>query len=445
MRRSNHVSPLIPLLAALVLGCATRLGNAQAPTYGAQQGSPDPSLESLVAPIALYPDPLIAQILPASAYPVQVVEAQRALSTGGRPDQSVASQWDPSIQALLSYPPVLKMMSDKIDWTTKLGQAVAANQSAVLAAIQADRAKAQQAGNLMTNSQQVVSTDGSSGSSVIVIQPANPQYIYVPQYDPALMYAPVPYYGTPFMTFGAGFVAGAATAYACNWGAWGGSLTVNNYYGYHYDNAYGAYHPATGTYTGYNPRTGTYGAYNPSTGKYGTYNPSTGAYDKDGQTGTWKPPSADQVGRSTEGMNSNSYRGGDDGGFGSHGGDSGWGGGAGDRGFGGDDRAFDGGGGFSGSKGFGGDGFGGGEAFRGVGGGGWNSAMADDRGFGSFGGDRGFGGGGGFGGDRGFGGGGGFGGDRGFGGGGGFGGDRGFGGGGGFGGFRGGGGFGGRR
>jgi len=401
MRRPIRVNPLIPLVVSLALGCTAGHGIAQS---GGAQAAATPELETLVAPIALYPDPLVAQILPASAYPVQVVEAQRALSTGGRPDQSVASQWDPSIQALLSYPPVLKMMSDKIDWTTRLGQAVAANQSAVMAAIQADRAKAQQAGNLMTNSQQIVTSDTSGGSPVIVIQPANPQYIYVPQYDPALMYAAVPYYGTPFMTFGAGFVAGAATAYACNWGAWGGSLTVNNYYGYRYGNDYAAYHPATGTYTGYNPRTGTYGAYNPSTGKYGTYNPSTGAYDKDGQTGTWKPPSSDQVGKSTEGMNANAYRGGDDGGFdrgsGGDAGNRGFGGGSGDRGFGGD-GGFGGDRGFGGSDGgFGGDrGFGGGDAFRGVGGGGWGSGLSDDRGFGSFGGDRGFGGGG-FGGRR---------------------------------------------
>jgi hypothetical protein len=395
--RNLRRSTLLLVLACIILGSSATLDSARAQD-SSQAAAPDAKLQQLVAPIALYPDPLLAQVLPASAYPVQIVEAQRALSTGGRPDPSVAQQWDPSIQALLSYPPVLKMMSDKIDWTTQLGQAVAANQSAVLAAIQADRAAAQKAGNLMTNSQQVVSSGGDSGSSVIVIQPANQQYIYVPQYDPTLMYAPAPYYGYPFMTFGAGFIAGAATAYACNWGAWGGSLTVNNYYGYHYGNDYGAYHPATGTYTGYNARTGTYGAYNPSTGKYGTYNPSTGAYDKDGQTGTWKPPAADQVGRSTEDMNANAYRGGDDGGSGDRGSNDGFGGGWGNHtggdGSGGDDHAAGSGSGFGGDRGFGG-GFGGdGDAFRGVGGGGWGSGMASDRGSGSFGGgDRGFGGG----------------------------------------------------
>ncbi|MFM8409720.1 MAG: DUF3300 domain-containing protein, partial [Alphaproteobacteria bacterium] len=136
--RNLRRSTLTALLACIALGCSATRGTAQAqaPT-GGQVGTPDSTLQQLVAPIALYPDPLVAQILPASAYPVQVVEAQRALSNGGRPDPSVAKQWDPSIQALLSYPPVLKMMSDKSDWTTQLGQAVASNQSAVMAAIQA--------------------------------------------------------------------------------------------------------------------------------------------------------------------------------------------------------------------------------------------------------------------------------------------------------------------
>ena len=111
--RDLHRPKLQALIACVALLASSAHGAAFAQSA---QGEPDAGLEKLVGPISLYPDPLIAQILPASAYPVQVVEAQRALSSGGRPDQSVASQWDPSIQALLSYPPVLKMMSDKIDW-----------------------------------------------------------------------------------------------------------------------------------------------------------------------------------------------------------------------------------------------------------------------------------------------------------------------------------------
>jgi hypothetical protein len=320
------------------------------PSPAHSQGSPAPAtaeqLDKLVAPIALYPDPLVAQILPASTYPVEVIEAERALASGKRPTKAAASQWDPSIQALLSYPTVLKMMSDKISWTTQLGQAVAANQGAVMAAIQQIRHQAQAAGNLRSNDKQVVSAQGTGDTSTIVIEPANPQVIYVPQYNPVAILSPAPAYysGYPaygLMTFGTGFVAGAATAYACNWGYSGGygSLTVNNYYHYNQSNVYhgynsatgahgvynpatgnsASYHPQSGTYTGYNAKTGTYGAYNPSTGKYGTYDPSTGAYNKNGTTGTykpgqnagsseWHPRSASDVGRSTDEYGANQYR-----------------------------------------------------------------------------------------------------------------------------------------
>src|SRR5215475_7882343 len=312
------------------------------PAYSQASAAPPDSaqLNKLIAPIALYPDPLVAQILPASTYPVQVVAAARALASGGRPDRATASQWNPSIQALLSFPTVLKMMSDKINWTTQLGQAVAANQGEVMAAIQHVRHEAQAAGNLTSNDKQVVNVQGSGESSTIVIEPASPQYIYVPQYNPVAILSPPPYYignvAAPaygLLTFGAGFAAGAATAYACNWGYGGGygSVTVNNDYHYSPTNTYGrynsttgahgvynpatgnsaSYHPNTGTYTGYDAKTGTYGAYDPKTGKYGTYDPSTGAYNKNGQTGTykpgqnagsseWHPQSASDVGRSTD-------------------------------------------------------------------------------------------------------------------------------------------------
>jgi len=326
------------------------------PAYSQASAAPPDSaqLDKLVAPIALYPDPLVAQILPASTYPVQVVAAARALASGGRPDRATASQWNPSIQALLSFPTVLKMMSDKINWTTQLGQAVAANQSDVMAAIQHVRHEAQAAGNLTSNDKQVVSVEGSGDSSTIIIQPANPQYIYVPQYNPVAILAPPPYYigNVPapaygLLTFGPGFVAGAATAYACNWGYGGsGSVTVNDYYHYSPTDTYAAYHPATGTYGAYNPatgnsarynpktgtytgydaKTGTYGAYNPATGKYGTYDPSTGAYNKNGTTGTykpgssgsysaWRPPASSDVGRSTDDYRASQYAAG---GSGSH-------------------------------------------------------------------------------------------------------------------------------
>ena len=385
---------VLALLLALVVALPwSKLVLAQGDANPAPTFKPE-ELEQLAAPIALYPDALVAQILPASTQPLQVVEAAQAIAEGGRPSQATASQWDPAVQALLSFPSVLKMMNDKLDWTTRLGQAVVTNQGAVMAAIQRVRQQAQAAGNLQSTSQQVVETQGST----IIIEPANPQYIYVPQYNPVTILSPVPYYGYPAMTFGVGFAAGAATAYACSWGSYGsyGSVTVNNNYHYNYSNSYepyhsasgsySTYHPQSGTYSGYNSRTGTYGAYNPSTGKYATYNPSTGAYDKNGQTRTYHPPSS-----------TSEY----------HGDDSmtGWSGQSHDT---------------SGS----------GDAFHGAGGGGWGAQDASSRGADSFGG-RSFGGGGGWGGGGGF--------DR---GGGGFGRGGGFGG--GFGGFR-GGGFGGRR
>jgi hypothetical protein len=120
------------------------------------------SLQKLVAPIALYPDPLVAQILPASTQPIQIVEAARAVEGGKRPDEATPSQWDPSVQALLSFPSVLKMMNDKIGWTTNLGQAVVAGQDAVMAAIQQVRQQAHAAGNLQSTDKQVVRTQGST-------------------------------------------------------------------------------------------------------------------------------------------------------------------------------------------------------------------------------------------------------------------------------------------
>src|SRR5262250_669166 len=136
------VQPYVPLVLVAILAW---------PSPTVAQESPE-SLQKLVAPIALYPDPLVAQILPASTQPAQVVEAARAVANGARPDQATASQWDPSIQALLSFPTVLKMMSDKLEWTTQLGQAVVANQGAVMGAIQQVRQQAQAAGNLKSNS-----------------------------------------------------------------------------------------------------------------------------------------------------------------------------------------------------------------------------------------------------------------------------------------------------
>ncbi len=285
-----------------------------APALIAAQGAPgnqstQDQLDALVAPIALYPDPLVAQILPASTHPIDVGEAAAAVANGGRPTAAQAAQWDPSVQALVSFPTVLKMMHDRAEWTEQLWEAVATDPSAVMAAIQRDRSAAFRAGNLQSNNQQAVQmqadAQGDSLSTTITIEPANPQVIYVPQYNPTVIMAPPPAYGyaaPPLMTFGMGFPAGAATAYTCNWEAGSaGGVTVNKTYAYSATNTYAAYHPAaistyhpttTNTYAAYDSKTGTYGAYNPETGKYATYNPATGSYNKDGTTGTYDKPSS---------------------------------------------------------------------------------------------------------------------------------------------------------
>ena len=153
------------LMALVLVAACTRSPSPYQGSSGANS-----SLENLVAPIALYPDPLVAQILPASTNPMEVVSAADAIAGGSRPSESTASQWDSSVQALLSFPTVLKMMSDRIEWTTQLGQAFTNNEGGVLAAIQQVRREAQSAGNLQTNAQQVITTQGST----VIIEPANP-------------------------------------------------------------------------------------------------------------------------------------------------------------------------------------------------------------------------------------------------------------------------------
>ena len=157
-------------------------------------------LNSLVAPIALYPDALVAQVLAAAANPDQVAYADDWLAqnrnlTGQALAQAVDQQsWDPSVKALTQFPSVLDNLAHNLSWTSSLGQAFANQQSDVMAAVQAMRAKAQAAGTLQSNSQITVTTPSPS---TIVIQPANPQVIYVPQYNPTVVYgAPVvvPYY-----------------------------------------------------------------------------------------------------------------------------------------------------------------------------------------------------------------------------------------------------------
>ena len=188
-------------------------------------------LEQIVAPIALHPDPLISQILMASTYPLEVVQAERwAKQNKSLKGDAVTAaleklDWDPSVKSLVAFPQVLTMMSEKLDWTQKLGDAFLADQKKVLDTIQGLRAKAQASGNLKTTKEQTVIVE----EKIIKIEPANPQVIYVPTYNPTVVYGSWPYPAYPpyyyyppgyvassMMWFGAGMAMGAAFS-----GAWG--------------------------------------------------------------------------------------------------------------------------------------------------------------------------------------------------------------------------------
>ena len=192
-------------------------------------------LQQLVAPIALYPDSLVAQILAASTFPEQVVEANRWLQAhpdlkGDALGQAVDPQpWDPSVKALVAFPSVLGNMDKNLAWISSLGDAYYNQEQDVMDAVQAMRQRAQEAGNLKTTPQQTVTTEGST----IVIQPANPEVVYVPAYDPWVVYGdPVvawpgwyPYPGIwfdgPFLSFGFGFGIGWFGGFGWGWGGWG--------------------------------------------------------------------------------------------------------------------------------------------------------------------------------------------------------------------------------
>ncbi len=190
-------------------------------------------LQQLVAPIALYPDALIAQILAASAYPTQIVEAERFLQQN--PDlkgkdlaDAVDKQdWDPSVKALTQFPTVLANLDKDLSWTSELGDANYNQQADVMQAVQYMRKKAQDAGNLKSTPQQTVTNEGPDVS----IQPASPDVVYVPEYDPDLIYGyPVglwpgfyPWWGVggPYLSFGIGFGIGPFFGFGWGWPAWG--------------------------------------------------------------------------------------------------------------------------------------------------------------------------------------------------------------------------------
>ncbi len=223
------------LLAGFVLGSFSLNAVAQAPAApvaAAPTYSPE-ELDGLVGRIALYPDDLVGIILPASTNPLQLVQADRFLDKRKTDSKlPVDEKWDDAVKSLLNYPDIVKMMSSDLDWTSALGEAVVADQSAVLEAVQTFRRKAQSAGNLKTDEKQVVQTE----KEIIKIVPADPQVIYVPQYNPAtvVVAGPVPYWGyypTPYPSYYYPYPPGAALATGIIWGAAIGAAWGGNRYG----------------------------------------------------------------------------------------------------------------------------------------------------------------------------------------------------------------------
>lgn len=247
------------LLTALMLTLSPSLAHSQQPASPApaavgagaiaSQSFTQQELDQLLAPIALYPDALLAQILMASTYPLEVVQAARWVDsnpklTGGALEDALAKQpWDPAVKSLTAVPNVLQQMNDQLEWTQKLGDAFLAQQQAVMDTVQALRAKAHVAGNLKTTEQQVVTTKVQDTQTIYVVESAKPEVVYVPTYNPTVVYGswwyPYPPYSLyppgyvypPGVGFATGVIVGAAIWGGVNWG-WGHSdvdIDINRY------------------------------------------------------------------------------------------------------------------------------------------------------------------------------------------------------------------------
>ena len=239
---------LVPGEGALLAQAAPAPSPAPAAAADAPAKLPADQLDSLVAPIALYPDPLLAQTLAASTYPLEIIQLQqwmaknKELKDKALADAVAKQPWDPSVQALAAYPDLVKRLADDIQWTTELGNAFLAQQSDVMEACQRMRKKAKDKGSLTTTEQQVVETKVVEKKEVIIIESANPEVIYVPTYNPTYVYPPPvypypPVYyppytpGAAFFTFSMGVMIGAAWGGAwghCGWGHNDVNININN-------------------------------------------------------------------------------------------------------------------------------------------------------------------------------------------------------------------------
>jgi hypothetical protein len=324
------------LVLLLMANCGTVNMAAQQPAAPATGSAEQPAplsaadLQKLVAPIALYPDALVAQVLGAATFPDQVAAAsvwvaQNKNLTGENLMKAVNDQpWDPSVKALTQFPTVLDDLAKNLSWTSSLGEAYHLQSAAVMTAVQTLRAQAKAAGNLKSGSQITVVQESPQ---TIVIQPTNPQVVYIPQYNPTVVYGTTyvtPGYSTAavvttgLLAFGAGIAIGAMmnnsccgwgySYWNCNWhgGAvyYGGGAYYGNtaWRGGYYGSSAGAYGPYGSAHAsaGYNPSTGTYArgaststayghqavgqAYNPNTGAYGATHQASNAYGNYGSS-----------------------------------------------------------------------------------------------------------------------------------------------------------------
>jgi hypothetical protein len=205
------------------------------PQGAAEQGAPlsPQQLDDLVAPIALYPDPLVAEILAAATYPMEIAEAQQWVQDHAKwkpsklMDEAKKQKWDPSVQGLAAFPYVLSQLTQNMGWTTQLGNAFLAQQAAVMQAVQHMRAEAEAKGKLQSTPQQTVTSQDQNGQPEIVIEPADPNIWYVPNYNPVYIWGP-PAWGFyppliyPGIGIGFGWFPGIDIGlYFGGWGGWG--------------------------------------------------------------------------------------------------------------------------------------------------------------------------------------------------------------------------------
>ncbi|WP_083518496.1 DUF3300 domain-containing protein [Dechloromonas denitrificans] len=254
----------IPRLVAVLVsgsmvisGCTAAPPAAPPPTTSTSSSASAPNtgslsqaqLEQLLAPVALYPDALLAQILMASTYPLEVVEAARwskanpEVKDKALEDAMQKQAWDPSVKSLTAFPQVLQMMNEKLSWTQQLGDAFLADQQRVMKSVQKLRKAANDQGNLKSSKEQNVVVEQGTSETIIKIEPADPAVVYVPTYNPTVVYGAWPYAAYPpyayyppgyvagaaFWSFTAGVIVGSALWGGCNWGGNNVYINHNNY------------------------------------------------------------------------------------------------------------------------------------------------------------------------------------------------------------------------